>query len=121
MDSGEIGGLPVDVQDEIRSAAYDAIIGRREGLLSPPHFDESDLVRPLSVASGEVVPDEYGPLVASAFTAVDEQEVPPPLDWSGRTAVIMGAGICGLATALHLQQLGLPYVIFERHDELGGS
>jgi 4-hydroxyacetophenone monooxygenase len=121
MDSGETGGLPPEVQDEIRLAAYDAIMARREGLLSPPPADESDLVRLLSAATGEIVPDEYGPLVASALTTRGEPEVPQALDWSGRTAVIIGAGICGLAAAIHLQQLGLPYVIFERHGELGGS
>src|SRR5664279_3770823 len=45
MDSGETGGLPEEVQDEIRSAAHDAIMAKRKGLLSRPFLDESDLVR----------------------------------------------------------------------------
>jgi 4-hydroxyacetophenone monooxygenase len=121
MDSGEDGGLPKAVQKEIRSAAYDAITAKLEGSLVPQPLGESELVRLLSAATGEVVPDEYGPLIASALTTAAKREEPQPLDWGGRTAVIIGAGICGLATAVRLQQLGLPYVIFERHGELGGS
>lgn len=121
MDDGEDGGLPEVVQDEIRAAAYEAIVANRDGHTSPPVLTEAGLVKVLSVATGEEVPEEYGPLVASALTHAHEQEVPPPLDWGGRTAVIMGAGISGLAAAVHLQRLGLPYVILERKPELGGS
>jgi 4-hydroxyacetophenone monooxygenase len=121
MDDGEDGGLPVDAQDQIRAAAFDAIVANHEGRVPPVDLTEDRLVRVLSVAAGEEVPREYGPLVAGALTHAQEQEVPPPLDWGGRTAVIVGAGISGLAAAIQLQRLGLPYVILERHPDLGGS
>lgn len=120
MDDGESGGLPEHVQAEIRASAFEAIVAAREGTLTPPRLNAADFVRLLSVATGEAVPEEYGPMIASVLTA-DSHETAEPLDWSGRTAVIVGAGICGLAAAVQLQRLGLPFVIIERHAELGGS
>jgi 4-hydroxyacetophenone monooxygenase len=120
MDPGMTGGLAEEIQDEVRDAAFDAIMARQAGELSPQPLDDTDLVRLLAVASGDVVPEEYGPMIASVI-ATTADEVPPQLDWSGRKAVIMGAGISGLATAIHLQKLGLPFVIFERKEDLGGS
>lgn len=34
--------------------------------------------------------------------------------------VIVGAGLCGLAMAIRLRRLGIPFAVVERHDDVGG-
>ena len=55
---------------------------------------------------------------------------PRAAHWSGDEPVqipegfrvgIVGAGFNGIATAVQLEQLGIPYVIYEREDEAGGT
>jgi 4-hydroxyacetophenone monooxygenase len=49
-------------------------------------------------------------------------------DWTAGAAVpegfhvaIIGGGFNGMATAVQLEQLGIPYTVYERRDELGGT
>ena len=39
----------------------------------------------------------------------------------GFEVAIIGAGFSGIAMAIQLDQLGIPYTIFERRDEIGGT
>ena len=39
----------------------------------------------------------------------------------GYRVAIIGGGFNGIATAVQLEQLGIPYTVFERRDELGGT
>ncbi len=39
----------------------------------------------------------------------------------GYQVAIIGGGFNGIATAVQLEQLGIPYAVFERRDELGGT
>ena len=52
------------------------------------------------------------------FRGVDIDPLPEPAA-QGLRAVIVGAGVSGLAAAIRLGQLGVPYVVFEKNDELG--
>lgn len=46
----------------------------------------------------------------------------PPADVkAGFHAIIIGAGVSGLVTAIQLDRLGLPYTIIERNPEVGGT
>ncbi len=54
------------------------------------------------------------PLGASWMAAT-----PPPLP-EGFQVAIIGAGFCGIGMAVQLQQLGVPYTILERREEIGG-
>jgi 4-hydroxyacetophenone monooxygenase len=122
LDENDTGGLPTPVQAEIRAAAVDAIAAWQDGQpLALPAPPPELLVHMLSVAMGEPVPDEYGPMIAAEI--VDDGEagatpalVPPP-DFS---ALIIGAGLSGLCAAIRLGQAGVPYTILERNPEVGG-
>ena len=76
----------------------------------------------------------HGPLPDDDFRFGAEEaafaEFPRGVDWSNKPApetlalyqvLIVGAGISGLAAAVHLQQLGIPYTVIERQADLGGT
>lgn len=123
LDDNPTGGLPESIQDEIRAAALDAILAWRTGTpitLERPRDEQ--LVRMLSVAMGEDVPAEYGPLIAAELGIADHplrpRKAPAGTDFR---VLIVGAGASGIAAAVKLEDAGIPYLIVEEHDAVGGT
>jgi 4-hydroxyacetophenone monooxygenase len=124
LDDNDTGGLPANVQRAVRSAARAAISRWLAGTPAAIAAPDTDLiVRMLSLAVGERVPAEYGPMVQAdalgALTADEghtwEFESPADLD-----VLIIGAGVSGICAAIRLQRAGIPYAIIERNDRVGG-
>ena len=119
------GGLPEAVQDEIRQAAYAAVVSVRQGqapaLPAPTH---AELVAMLRTSIGEDVPDSYGPMIASwlgldpDFVLEQHHAYAVP---QGYRVLIIGAGVAGLCAAIRLQNAGIPYVLIEKNAEVGGT
>ncbi len=123
MDDNDSGGLPDDVQREIRDAAHAALTrhfgGEPARLVNP---SDALLVEMMSVSLGETVPATYAPMIRADLDlpAADGREpahAPVP---DGFRALIIGAGISGLCAAIQLADAGIPYAIVERHDRPGG-
>lgn len=127
------GGLAEDLQNEIRNATFDALIqwhrGRPLALPRPPH---DLLVKMMSVCMGEPVAPEYGPLLESELRFADAPVIqngpgkPKPYETSHQTlswpqVLIVGAGVSGIIAAVRLQQAGIPFLIVEKHDSVGGT
>lgn len=131
LGDNDSAGLAEDIQDEIRRAAGVAIADWRRGrpvALSDP--SESLLVRMLSAAMSEPVPPEYGPMLAAEAKAglVSPQEAGVPVGAAGFPtvpegfrAVVIGAGVGGLCAAVNLRAAGIPYVVLERNETVGGT
>ncbi len=124
MGDNDTGELPVAVQDEIRSACLDAIVEWRAGRpVAIPAPSEHLMLRMLSTAMGETIPAEYGPMIQAELRAASSQDeavhsiAPPP----GFRVVIIGAGAAGLCAAVRLGEAGIPYLIVERNDSVGGT
>jgi 4-hydroxyacetophenone monooxygenase len=122
MGDNDDGGLPPEVQSEIRAAAADAILAERHGRPTAlPAPDPDLLVRMLSCAMGEPVAPEYGPLIAAQLgqepMAVQEP-LPVP---AGFRALVIGAGVSGLCTAYSFQRAGIPFTVLERRETVGGT
>ena len=123
MDDNDCGGLPDEVQDEIRSAAEVALRAWFAG--QPPALPDPAgdlLVEMMSVSLGEQVPVDYAPMIWNDLfvsPTLDElrSDVPPP---EGFSVLIIGAGISGLCAAIELAEAGIPSIILERRHELGG-
>ncbi|MGE3297771.1 MAG: flavin-containing monooxygenase [Porticoccaceae bacterium] len=115
------GGLGADIQQEIRSAALDAILAWKAGKpLALPEPTNAELVEMLTVAMGEKVPAQYGEMTAAQLgqTAMlwDRNiDVPP-----GFKAIVIGAGASGLCAAVNLKAAGVPFQVFERRESVGG-
>jgi 4-hydroxyacetophenone monooxygenase len=93
-----------------------------------PVPDRHLLRRMMSVAVAEEVPDEYVPMVLEqmGLTAGPEPEEQPPIDLPAAgmpdfRVAIVGAGASGLCAGIRLAQAGIPFTIFEKNDEVGGT
>jgi 4-hydroxyacetophenone monooxygenase len=76
---------------------------------------------------GEPVPDEYVPMMREEM-ALDggaardvAWEAVPAERRAGFRVVIIGAGMSGLLAAIKLEQAGVPYVVIEKNDGVGGT
>ncbi len=124
LDDNTSGGLPEEVQAEIREAGLEAIMAWRDGRpVALPDPGPELLVRMLSVAMGEPVGAEYGPMLEAELAAVDAPSTGDPIASvpEGFNALIIGAGVSGLAAAVRLSDAGIPFTIVEQHARVGGT
>jgi 4-hydroxyacetophenone monooxygenase len=116
------GGLPDDVQDEIRKAAGTALAGYlAAGSPPPPALAADQLVQMMSFSVDEQVPAEYGPMMAADLKVESGPASVLPAPPAGLDAIIVGAGPCGLLAAIKFQEAGIPYTLIEREADVGGT
>lgn len=128
MSDNDSGGLSDAVQAEIRAAARDAITAWARGAdLAVADPDADTLRRMMAVCAAETeIPDEYAQMLgvemgfAPGVPLTDYRQEPDRLR-EGFQVVIVGAGIGGLFTALLLKQAGIPFVVLEKQDDVGGT
>ena len=122
------GGLSDEQQAQARALALDALIRFRDGgcRAVPPPADEQ-LLEIMSYAVGGAEMRPYLPLLEEelAYRGEDRRapgwrkdEIAPDVDFR---VLIVGAGMSGLLAAHRLQQAGVPFVIFEKNTDVGGT
>lgn len=123
IDDDDTGGFDEAVQDQVRTAAYEAIQRHSAGEPAAVAAPRGDLlVQLMSACIGEEVPAHFAEMTAVEMGFVDRQ---PTLEDrrlgqpSPRVAVV-GAGIGGLTCALTLKQGGIPFDVYERNADVGG-
>ncbi len=120
LDDNDSGGLPDEVQAEIRDAAWTAINAWLNGAAPAlPRPANADLARMLAVAMTEAVPAEYGDIVAASMQLDPVPEPAKPA--RPLKAIIIGAGISGMVAAVRLHEMGIEHTIFEKNHEFGGT
>jgi 4-hydroxyacetophenone monooxygenase len=125
LDDNEDGGLPQDVQAEIRDAASQAIRAWFAGKLPAlDHPSDAMLCRIMGVSLGEHIPLEYASMIRNELhlpdaTAVDSAVRPETVP-AGFSAIIIGAGISGLCAAVAFRKAGIAFTILERNARPGG-
>jgi 4-hydroxyacetophenone monooxygenase len=124
LDDNDSGGLPEDVQAEIREAAADALVrmdaGESPRIASPATDEMIDLVR---FYLGENVAEPYGEMFATeiarrALEPHREPRVSPAADFK---VLVIGAGVGGIAAAKSLGEMGIPYLLVEKREAPGGT
>lgn len=117
------GGLPADIQQEIRDAAFDAIACWSDGVPAaigrPP---AERLRRMLAVLVGDDVPDTWGLLLEEVIAETPGSPVISEPDTAcGLSALVIGAGFSGLTVATKLREAGIEVAIVEKNPDVGGT
>ncbi|MGF7161870.1 4-hydroxyacetophenone monooxygenase [Rhodoligotrophos appendicifer] len=117
-------GLGPDIQEEVRAAARKIFAdGIPEPVIRDPGEDLMHTM--MSICLGEKVAPEYAALnreeMGLVSRDIDWSEQPATSTLANRHALIVGAGVCGLALAIKLGRLGIPYTIVEKNADLGGT
>jgi 4-hydroxyacetophenone monooxygenase len=126
---GEVdGGMSTADKAAIRAMALVALRDYRDrgGTLPPPPAPAT-IREMMSFMVGEEVPDEYVPMMREEM-ALDESDA-RDVAWHGIPAerraqfrvIVIGAGMSGLLAAMQLEQAGVPYVVIEKNDGVGGT
>jgi 4-hydroxyacetophenone monooxygenase len=116
-------GFPSEIQATIRDTAYDLLV---RGAPSPrvAHPDDELLHRMISVCLAEDVDPAYVPMIREDMSFSSGDAAWNASDTGRRrdqNVLIVGAGLAGLALAVHLERLGIPHAIVEKNDDVGGT
>ena len=115
--------IPAELQDEIRGALREVLVGRAPCADGPP--SDELLQQMMSVGVGERVDDEFVPLLYDQIglrpdpprsTVADR--VAPPEDF---TVLQIGLGLSGIAMAVELLDAGYRTRIVEKNPDVGGT
>jgi len=121
-------GLTEDQQEAARSLALDVLARLRDGGCQPaPPPSGGDLLRIMEHAVGGADMDAYLPLLEEELAHRGEDRRAP--GWrldevapgSELRVAIVGAGMSGILAAHRLQQAGVPFVVLEKNDDVGGT
>lgn len=121
MGDNDTGGLPAELQEEVREAALAAILAWKAGRpVALPAPSNEQLVRMLAVSMGEHVPPEYGGFTAAQLGQTKFLDHPRFDMPAGFKVLIIGAGVSGLCAAINLQMAGVDFEVIERNPTVGG-
>ncbi|MDL5159070.1 flavin-containing monooxygenase [Actinomycetospora termitidis] len=122
LDDHDTGGLPDDVQDEIRDAAAAAVEAYLAGAPVAIEAPRGELLlRMLRTSTGEPVGDEFEPMMAETLGSAEPEPVPHPVVPDGFDALVIGAGVGGLLAVATLRAMGVPVTAVERNTEVAGT
>ena len=122
MDDNTTGGLPDDVQSEVRRATLEAVLDWASGrpvAVPAPRGDE--LVELMSVCLGEPISPEFEPMMAATLGFAPPRPDHPVPGAERFDVVVIGAGVSGMAAAIHLRAVGVTVTVLEKNDEVGGT
>ena len=122
----ESGGLPADVQAQVREAAFLALVALRDGAALPESPPADELFgEMMSVCVAEPVGGDYVPMMLEEMGLRDRDEpwrrAVPPVAPPGFNVLIIGAGVSGISLAARLETAGIPYTVVEKNEALGGT
>jgi 4-hydroxyacetophenone monooxygenase len=126
--AAEQGGLSPDKQAEARALALAALRAFRDaGGMPCPVPPLADVRRMIDFMTGTHISDDYLPLLLEELAFADKDARAP--EWTKArldperpfTVAIIGSGMSGIAAAVRLKQAGVPYVIFEKNADVGGT
>ena len=120
----ETGGLPTEIQDEVRSSARQVLQEISDNSRQVPlEVDLERFTRMMRVCVAEDVAPEYAPMLLEelGFVNRDVRWSEPPVIPTGFKVLIIGAGFAGICAAIKLQALGIPFVVIEKNSDIGGT
>ena len=120
----EDAGFTPEIQAEIRAAAVQMLADRESSPVHPVP-DEALILRMMSVCLGEQVAPEYAPTMREQMGFAPLLESLTPLeavpDSEQLPVIIVGAGISGILLGKMLLEQGIPFRIFDKNSQVGGT
>jgi 4-hydroxyacetophenone monooxygenase len=121
------------VPDSLKKKLQDKLVAVLQeyastGREAPHDLPAGLLQRMMSAGVGQPVPDEYLPLLIEE-TDLDDEDArrvhwrsdPAALHLSDFRVAVIGAGLGGICAGIRLKQLGIPFRIFEKNEDVGGT
>jgi len=117
---------PPSIADDVRRRMVAAARSELEvhvgGAEALPSRAVGTLTEILSASMGEAVPPEYEALIRHELEAPERLDVASTSTVaSERSVCIIGGGMSGICAAVALARRGIPFVLLERSDNVGGS
>jgi 4-hydroxyacetophenone monooxygenase len=122
------GALTEEQKQTVRKLALQALADYRDrGCPALPPLLPETLNRITAFVVGEAVPANYLPMMYQDMRLDERYTRPDP--WSRAAeerkrdfrVLIIGAGMSGILCAIKLDELGIPYTIIEKCDDIGGT
>ena len=123
------GGITPEQQEEVRALALDALRSYRDsGCQLPPPPTAETVREMLDFIVAQEVSDDYVEFLMTELSLQGEDPYGQPAllettpeARAGFKVLIIGAGMSGLLAAVRLQEAGIPFVIVEKNDDVGGT
>ncbi|MFK7917729.1 MAG: flavin-containing monooxygenase [Ilumatobacter sp.] len=129
----ETAGLTPDQQMAIRRLAVEVLIDVRDARRTfadstvTGFADDQRIQRLMSHAIGQAIDGDYVPLMREELSVTDDDLRAP--QWRADElapdrafpVAIIGAGMSGILAAHRLQHAGVPFVVYEKNDDVGGT
>lgn len=121
------GGMNEADKQVVRDRAFDVVRDYRDRGCPPPFVPDGEAMRRmLDVMSAGQVTEEYVDYVAADLRLTDTDETGPllrstPEQRSDFPVVVIGCGEAGLLAGIKLKQAGIPFVIVDKQDGVGGT
>ncbi|MQA04914.1 MAG: NAD(P)-binding protein [Streptosporangiales bacterium] len=121
------GGLSGDALARARQAAVDALVGVRDrgGFPAEVEHPPEQMQRLMAFLTGDagaeylpMLEHELGLLGDVGAPTWTKDDVAPDVDFS---VAVIGAGMSGIAAAHRLDQAKVPFVVFEKNGDVGGT
>lgn len=112
-----VDGFTPEDAGKIRNLARAAFA---DGLEPARLLSDSEIDEMIRYVSG----NEYSPGIAAVCRELATEGAPPAQKLDGAQdfpVAIIGAGQGGIAAAVRMQQMGIPYVLFEKNEGVGGT
>jgi 4-hydroxyacetophenone monooxygenase len=120
-------GISDEAQVELREIAFKIITAMRDGTFEPAKtLDDDAMARVIDFLTGSSA-GEYAALLREELDLADADPRAPA--WTKDelakdrpfNVVVIGAGMSGLLAAHRLAQAGVPFVVLEKNEEVGGT
>ncbi len=116
--------IPPELKAEVRERLVATLKDYAASGRALPPPPEPELLRSMmGLAAGQAIPDEYAPMMleqSSVDGGEGQRQWRKPAGRDFRVAIV-GAGMSGIGMAIKLREAGIPFVIFEKNDTVGGT